>query len=62
MKLPERGLDLKAYLSQIEEHFYRSAIDRADGNGEQAARHLGLSGAAFRDALRGRFEIEDSAV
>lgn len=56
--LPAEGLDLKAYLYQIEKYFYELALSRTDNNGEQAAKLLGLNGAAFRKALRERFALE----
>jgi DNA-binding NtrC family response regulator len=54
-ELPPEGMDLKAYLFQIEKHFYDEALRRAGGNREQAARLLGLNGPAFRKALKERF-------
>ncbi|MFP4302381.1 MAG: sigma-54 interaction domain-containing protein [Spirochaetaceae bacterium] len=57
-ELPKEGIDLKAYLFQIEKHFYDEALRRARGNREQAARLLGLNGPAFRKALKERFGEE----
>lgn len=54
-ELPPEGMDLKAYLFQIEKHFYDEALRRAGGNREQAAKLLGLNGPAFRKALKERF-------
>lgn len=61
LSLPQQGLDLKALLYQIEEHFYSQALDRTGGNREQAAGLLGLNPPAFRKALRERFNFGDDA-
>ena len=53
--LPSDGLNLRAYLHQIEERFYRTAMERSGGNGEKAAKLLGLNGPAFRKAWKERF-------
>jgi len=53
--LPEKGLNLKALLYQIEKEFYGEALKKADGNKEQAAGLLGINGPTFRKALRERF-------
>ena len=55
ISIPEDGLDLKAYLFNIEKAFYEEALKRTGDNGERAARLLGLNGPAFRKALRERF-------
>jgi len=55
---PEEGLDLKAYLFQLERDYYRRALQRSGGNKEKAAALLGLNGAAFRKAYRERFGEE----
>ena len=57
ISIPDDGMNLKALLSQIEKRYYEEALERAEGNREQAAGLLGLNGAAFRKALRERFNI-----
>ncbi|MDP3178632.1 MAG: sigma-54 dependent transcriptional regulator [Spirochaetaceae bacterium] len=53
--LPSDGLNLKARLLQIEWQYVAAALRKAKGNREAAAVLLGLSGHAFRKALRERF-------
>ena len=55
ISIPKEGLDLKAYLFNIERAFYEEALKRTDDSGERAAKLLGLKGPAFRKALRERF-------
>ena len=55
--IPKEGMNLKALLGQIEKRYYEEALERADGNRERAAGLLGLNGAAFRKALRERFDM-----
>ncbi len=57
-ELPSDGLDLRAVLHNVERGFYEQALDRTEGNAEQAARLLGVQGAAFRKAARERLGIE----
>lgn len=60
-ELPAGGMNLKAFLFQIEKDYYTEALTRAGGNKERAAELLGLNGPAFRKALRERFGIEEEA-
>jgi len=55
VNIPKEGVNLRAYMHRIEADFYRAAMNLADGNGEQAARLLGLNGPAFRKAWKERF-------
>ena len=56
-ELPDEGIDLKAVLYDLEKEYYESALTKAEGNGEQAAKLLGLNGPAFRKACRDRFGL-----
>jgi two-component system response regulator AtoC len=51
---PAEGLNLKARLLQVEWDYVTQALRKAEGNREAAARLLGLTGHAFRKALRER--------
>ncbi len=51
---PDDGLNLKARLLQVEWDYVTQALRKADGNREAAARLLGMTGHAFRKALRER--------
>lgn len=53
--IPEEGMNLKAFLYQVERSYYEEALRRAAGNRERAARLLGMNPPAFRKALRERF-------
>ncbi len=55
IQIPAEGLNLPAFLHQLEGDFYRTALERTGGNGEQAARLLGINGPAFRKAWKERF-------
>lgn len=55
--IPDEGLDLKALLFNIEESYYRRALDKTSGNRERAARLLGINPPAFRKALKERFSL-----
>ena len=57
ISIPEDGMNIKALLNQIEKRYYEEALELSGGNREQAAGLLGISGAAFRKALRERFDI-----
>ncbi len=57
VEIPEDGLNLKAFLYQVEKDFYEAALRKAGGNKERAAALLGLNPPAFRKALRERFDI-----
>ncbi|TVR34683.1 MAG: AAA family ATPase [Spirochaetaceae bacterium] len=59
IELPPDGLNVRAVLSQMERSYYEQALQRAGGNAEQAAALLGISGHAFRKAMRERFGQED---
>jgi DNA-binding NtrC family response regulator len=52
--IPPDGLNLKAKLLQIEWEYVCLALQRAEGNRETAASLLGMTGHAFRKALRER--------
>jgi len=54
VELPEEGINLKARLLQVEWEYVAAALRKADGNREAAARLLGMTGHAFRKALRER--------
>jgi two-component system response regulator PilR (NtrC family) len=53
--LPDEGMDLRKHLLDIEWSYFQAALIRSDGNSEKAAGFLGISGHAFRKALRERF-------
>jgi len=53
--LPAEGFSLKAYLLQVEWRYVSEALRRTGNNAESAARLLGMTGHAFRKALRERF-------
>lgn len=53
--LPDEGINLPAYLHSLERQYYHEALERSGGNGEQAAKLLGVNGPAFRKAMRERF-------
>ncbi len=59
--LPPQGVELRAVLHAIEREYYEQALARAGGNGEAAARLLGLKGPAFRKAARERFGLAPRA-
>lgn len=52
--LPEEGIDLRARLLQVEWSYVAAALRRTGGNREAAAKLLGMTGHAFRKALRER--------
>lgn len=52
--LPAEGLNLKARLLQIEWEYVTLALRKVEGNREAAAKLLGMTGHAFRKALRER--------
>ena len=52
--LPPEGLDLRARLLQVEWSYVAAALRRTGGNREAAAKLLGMTGHAFRKALRER--------
>lgn len=56
--LPDDGVDLKAVMYNVEKEYYAQALERTGGNAEQAARLLGVQGAAFRKAARERLGID----
>lgn len=57
VELPEEGIELRAVLSEIERAYFLAALERSGGNKEQAASLLGISGHAFRKALKERFNL-----
>ncbi len=58
VELPEEGIELRAVLSEIERAYFLKALERSGGNKEQAASLLGISGHAFRKALKERFNMQ----
>jgi two-component system nitrogen regulation response regulator GlnG len=52
--IPPEGVNLKARLLQVEWSYYSAALRMAEGRREAAARLLGMTGHAFRKALRER--------
>ena len=50
-QLPEQGMDLESYLSNIESNILQQALKRTDGNKTQAAELLGLSFRSLRYRL-----------
>jgi len=52
--IPPEGVNLKARLLQVEWDHVSAALRQAEGNREAAARLLGMTGHAFRKALRER--------
>ncbi|MCK4515814.1 MAG: sigma-54-dependent Fis family transcriptional regulator, partial [Spirochaetaceae bacterium] len=56
-EIPADGLDLRAVMHNLEKAYYEEAIERTGGNAEQAAKLLGLNGAAFRKAARERLGV-----
>jgi DNA-binding NtrC family response regulator len=57
--IPEEGLDLRTFLTQVEREYYERALEKAEGNGERAAQLLGLKAPTFRKAARDRFNLTD---
>ncbi|WP_455382465.1 RNA repair transcriptional activator RtcR family protein [Salinispira pacifica] len=57
LTIPKGGLNLRAFLFNIEKAFYTQAIELADGNREKAASMLSLNGPAFRKAAKERFGL-----
>ena len=55
--IPADGLDIRAVMHNLEKAYYEEAIKRTGGNAEQAAKLLGLNGAAFRKAARERLDV-----
>ncbi len=56
-ELSKDGLNLKARLLQVEWEYVSAAQRKAEGNREAAAKMLGMTGHAFRKALRERLAI-----
>ena len=57
--IPPEGLNVRAVLAGLERSYYEQALERCGGNAEQAAALLGISGHAFRKAMRERFGQEE---
>ena len=55
--IPPEGLNIRELVSQLERDYYLAALEKADGNKERAAQYLGITGAAYRKALRERFAL-----
>jgi DNA-binding NtrC family response regulator len=56
--IPPEGLNIRELVSQLERDYYLAALEKADGNKERAAQYLGVTGPAYRKALRERFAPE----
>ncbi|MFW6223376.1 MAG: RNA repair transcriptional activator RtcR family protein [Spirochaetota bacterium] len=56
--IPPEGLNIRELVSQLERDYYLAALEKAEGNKERAAQYLGITGAAYRKALRERFTPE----
>jgi transcriptional regulator with GAF, ATPase, and Fis domain len=56
--IPPEGLNIRELVSQLERDYYLAALDKAGGNKERAAQYLGITGPAYRKALRERFGPE----
>ncbi len=54
VRIPPEGINIRELLSQVERDYYHEANRMTDGNGERAAQLLGITGAAFRKAMRER--------
>ena len=52
--IPPEGINLKARLLQVEWEYVSAALRKAEGKRELAARLLGMTGHAFRKALKER--------
>jgi two-component system response regulator HydG len=50
--LPAEGIDLYAVLGELEDRLIHEALDRAEGNKQQAARYLGLNRTTLVEKLR----------
>src|SRR2546428_433373 len=50
--LPPEGVDLYAVLGELEDRLIREALDRSQGNKQQAARYLGLNRTTLVEKLR----------
>ena len=55
IEIPPEGISLRKLLFDIEKACYEKALNIAEGNMARAARLLGIEAAAFRKALRERF-------
>ena len=56
--LSDNGIDLRTMLNNIEARYYREAMLKAKGNAAEAARLLGISGPAFRKAIKERIDLD----
>ena len=59
IEIPSDGLNIRVMLAEIERAYYENALQRTGGNAERAAALLGISGHAFRKAMRERFGVGD---
>lgn len=57
-EIPVDGMDAKAVFHNLEKSLYEEALEQSGGNAEQAAKLLGLNGAAFRKAARERLDVK----
>ncbi|TVR07063.1 MAG: sigma-54-dependent Fis family transcriptional regulator [Spirochaetaceae bacterium] len=59
IEIPADGLNIRVMLAEIERAYYENALQRTGGNAERAAALLGISGHAFRKAMRERFGADE---
>lgn len=59
--LPQEGIDLTAYLEEVEKTFLRLALERTGGSQTKAAELLGMSVRSFRHCLD-KFEMRTSSA
>ena len=60
ISVPDEGVNVKSVIYNLEKEYYMKALDKTNGNKEEAAKLLGINPPAFRKALRERFEIDYS--
>ena len=54
LDLPEAGVDLRIFLTQLEERLITQALERAGGNRNRAAELLGMNRTTLVEKLRRR--------
>ena len=57
--IPDEGFNIKTVIYNYEKEIYRKALEKTDGNRENAAKLLGINPPAFRKALRERFSFTE---
>ncbi|TYO98831.1 two component Fis family sigma54 specific transcriptional regulator [Geothermobacter ehrlichii] len=60
LRLPDEGLDMPAFIADIERSLIRDALDRADGVKARAAALLGINRTTLVEKIK-RLELEDRA-